>query len=71
MEPVPMPFLRAAQEREVRVRMSHRIPLAFQGAIFQEGEVVEVKGERFVVQKIIRKGLVLHGLPGLTEGVKP
>jgi hypothetical protein len=33
------------------------------GAIFREGEIVEIKGSRFRVSKIIRNGLKLALLP--------
>jgi hypothetical protein len=33
------------------------------GAIFREGEIVELKGSRFRVSKIIRNGLKLALLP--------
>ena len=43
--------------------LDKKLPRERQGAIFQEGEVVEVKGADFIIRKIIKKGLVLHGLP--------
>lgn len=46
-----------------RAAMAATIKPENQGAVFEEGEVVEIKGARFKVQKIIKKGLVLHGLP--------
>ena len=33
------------------------------GGVFQEGEIVEIKGSRFKISKIIRNGLKLRLLP--------
>ena len=38
-------------------------PLADRGAIFAEGEILEIKGGRFRVRKINHWGLVLDSLP--------
>lgn len=39
------------------------LPRTRQGAVFHEGQHVECNGGKFVVKKIIKKGLVLHGAP--------
>lgn len=43
--------------------MEKIIPRERQGATFREGDIVEVNGGKFRIQKIIKKGLVLHGVP--------
>ena len=43
--------------------LDKKIPRERQGAVFNEGDELELKGGRFVIHKIIKKGLVLHGLP--------
>ena len=43
--------------------LGHQIPPAFQGPVFKEGEIIEIRGGLFEVHKIIAKGLVLHGIP--------
>lgn len=48
---------------ELRQAMSKIIPIERQGATYYEGQIVELNGGKFRVQKIIKKGLVLHGVP--------
>lgn len=53
----------AFQPAEMRRAMEKIIPKERQGALFREGDIVQVNGGSFRIQKIIKKGLVLHGVP--------
>lgn len=49
-------------ETEVEAKKTP-LPPERQGPVFREGMVVGVNGYPFKVQKVIKKGLVLHGIP--------
>jgi hypothetical protein len=62
MHPIPTEFANLP-ERSLRQAMAGTIPESKQGMIFREGQKVRVDGVPFVIRKIIKKGLVLHGEP--------
>lgn len=42
--------------------MDAKVPREFQGAAFQEGEIIEIRGGKFRVDRISPKRLILRGV---------
>lgn len=57
------PEFHKAEPAELATAMEKTISRIRQGRVFREGETVDVNGAKFTIRKIIKKGLVLHGLP--------
>lgn len=75
MHRIPAEFANPELERNLqnaasalRTEMDKLIPRERQGAVFHEGQQVELNGAKFVVRKIIKRGLVLHGVPDGKKG---
>lgn len=65
MHPVPLSTaeFESTTKEALTQRMAAVIAPENQGPVFREGRIVEIEGARFVIRKIIKKGLVLHGVP--------
>ena len=72
MAPISEPFaekiekLTAAERKAIglsaEIERLTGIAETHQGPVFRQGEILDVKGGKFVIRKIIKKGLVLHGV---------